>query len=199
MRIISKHKDYYDYLQGVYGIDELLTYDRRTKTLKTIEPPYYGNDYDKYTFAICNKLLTIYRYNNKFYHTIEELIELNDTLIKDGKKALLTSNKWGEEAPKNDAEMIWKKENGITDANKKLRQPVLMQLDFKGEDFGMPRLSDFGVAAYYPAEQIYQDIVAFIGWLVDNPPLPNTQTNEGKIISHGFDLKQSFRHRINKK
>jgi hypothetical protein len=29
MRIIDKNKDYYDYLQGIYGIDELVVYDRR--------------------------------------------------------------------------------------------------------------------------------------------------------------------------
>lgn len=29
MRIITKIKDYYDYLQGVYGIDDKVIYDRR--------------------------------------------------------------------------------------------------------------------------------------------------------------------------
>ena len=29
MRIIDNKKDYYDYLSGVYGIDNLIVYDRR--------------------------------------------------------------------------------------------------------------------------------------------------------------------------
>lgn len=29
MKILDKRKDYYDYLQGIYGIDELVVYDRR--------------------------------------------------------------------------------------------------------------------------------------------------------------------------
>ena len=36
MKIISKYKDYYDYLGGIYGRDDTLTYDRR----KTEEFPY---------------------------------------------------------------------------------------------------------------------------------------------------------------
>lgn len=39
MRIISKRgiKDYYDYLQGTYGIDPLVVYDRRE--CNVIDPP----------------------------------------------------------------------------------------------------------------------------------------------------------------
>ena len=29
MKIIDKYKDYYDYLQGIYGQDPLAVYDRR--------------------------------------------------------------------------------------------------------------------------------------------------------------------------
>ena len=29
MKIIDRNKDYYDYLQGIYGMDELVVYDRR--------------------------------------------------------------------------------------------------------------------------------------------------------------------------
>lgn len=28
MKIISKHKDYYDYLQGIYGVDNYKIYNR---------------------------------------------------------------------------------------------------------------------------------------------------------------------------
>jgi len=29
MKIISKHKDYYDYFQGIYGVDKMKILDRR--------------------------------------------------------------------------------------------------------------------------------------------------------------------------
>lgn len=29
MKIIDRYKDYYDYLSGIYGIDELVIFDRR--------------------------------------------------------------------------------------------------------------------------------------------------------------------------
>jgi hypothetical protein len=29
MRILDKHKDYYDYLAGIYGIDNTVFFDRR--------------------------------------------------------------------------------------------------------------------------------------------------------------------------
>ena len=32
MKIISKYKDYYDYLQGIWGMDEKLTLDRTEYT-----------------------------------------------------------------------------------------------------------------------------------------------------------------------
>ena len=46
MRIISKRgiKDYYDYLQGTYGIDPLVVYDRRE--CNVIDPPKsHSEDY----------------------------------------------------------------------------------------------------------------------------------------------------------
>ena len=33
MKIIDNKKDYYDYLSGVYGIDELIVFDRRGSKL----------------------------------------------------------------------------------------------------------------------------------------------------------------------
>ena len=50
MKIISKFKDYYDYLQGVYGVDDKLIIDRTKYTplsykpsVKTKHSLYIGN------------------------------------------------------------------------------------------------------------------------------------------------------------
>lgn len=220
MKIISKHKEFYDYLQGIYGIDEKVIYDRRTENL--VKPNIYTmNECYEYIFAICNKLFVLYNYKNKFYHTVEEIVELDDLLRKDNKVPIIAI---GYKKSSNDNKLeaaisLYERTNLITNVNKITRQPVLIKCDFFGSgefkapievnngsyygkqyskhdaSWSIPLLTDFGIASYYPAEKIYQDIVAFIGWLVDNPPLPDTQTNEGKILSHGFDLKESFRHR----
>jgi hypothetical protein len=48
MRIISKFKDYYDYIQGIYGVDEKLILDRTT----FYKMPYVPTDYINETFYI---------------------------------------------------------------------------------------------------------------------------------------------------
>jgi hypothetical protein len=61
-----------------------------------------------------------------------------------------------------------------------------------------PVLSELGFPSIYPAEQLYQDISYFIG--NEMKPSPDIKppveiSNDNKIEGHGFDLKQSFRHR----
>ncbi len=42
MKIISKYKDYYDYLQGIYGVDEKLILDRTTESPRMFDPDDYA-------------------------------------------------------------------------------------------------------------------------------------------------------------
>lgn len=43
MKILDNHKDYYDYMVGIYGIDEKLFYDRRGSIV--LSPQYTYDDY----------------------------------------------------------------------------------------------------------------------------------------------------------
>lgn len=61
-----------------------------------------------------------------------------------------------------------------------------------------------GFAKLYSAEQVYQDVSYWISNVMNgapdvqpigSPPL----TDKERILSHGFDLKQSFRHRLKRK
>lgn len=46
MKIIDNKKDYYDYLASIYGIDELIVYDRRgSVTLNTDKVLIHGMEY----------------------------------------------------------------------------------------------------------------------------------------------------------
>jgi hypothetical protein len=58
----------------------------------------------------------------------------------------------------------------------------------------LPLLSDFKFGKYLAAEEIYKEIYTFISWLKDHPEIPNNQTDKEKILTHGFDLKDSFRN-----
>lgn len=199
MKIISKHKEYYDYLTGIYGIDELLVYDRRTDLLfKPIE----SDSIIEYKFAICNKIYYIIQYNKNFYHTIDELTELNNILIKENIGCISNSgfSKYISPFYKKDINIIHKILNYETNVNKINREPVLVSTvkSFYKDvdlDWSIPFLSEFNFARWIEPTDIYNEISQFISWLKDNPQIPNNQTNKEKILSHGFDFKKSFRHR----
>lgn len=95
MRIISKYKDYYDYLQGIYGIDEKLILDRtgnfatperfRTNVLR------YKHNRDLYEivrFWICGRLIEgLFNIGTGIFLYGEDLKELasNDKVQGTGK------------------------------------------------------------------------------------------------------------------
>lgn len=239
MKIITKIKEYYDYLQGIYGIDDLVVYDRRTDNLIVpFEPnpeviafgekrpnfPASTDSFERITFAVCNKIYTVFRYNYDFYHTPEELLALNlliqsrkDILYKDWLLTIGGRYSWITKPVRTieDAVKYYEKHNEWeVGVNKALRQPVLIQCDhlqkntfvYNGQEFAhrgrveetrwaIPYLSKYGFASWYSPEKIWTDIYTFIGWLNDNPEIPNKQTDLEKLQAHGFDKKVSFRHR----
>ena len=201
MKIISKYKDYYDYLTGVYGIDEKIVYDRRFS--RVITPDDMSSDNItpvNASFSICNSRFDFWRYKGKWYHTPEELDEMSRLYDSDrGLKRRVYGNRWERSIHNHSSEKV-----RYTDANIKARQPVLISggiLFFDSEvykskagvAYAVPILKDFPIPKYLDAETIYKAITEFMGWLKDNPEIPNKQTNEEKIVSHGFDLKDSFR------
>jgi hypothetical protein len=93
MRIISKYKDYYDYLQGIYGVDEKLILDRteffptpdrfRTEVLR------YKHNLDSYElvrFWICGYLIEgLYNEGSGRFFYGNELRDLASNDKKQGK------------------------------------------------------------------------------------------------------------------
>jgi len=66
-------------------------------------------------------------------------------------------------------------------------------------DSKIPILAELGIPALHSAEQIYQDIAYFIGnKMKESPDLkpPVNVSDKDRIVQHGFDLRQSFRHRV---
>lgn len=208
MKIISKYKDYYDYLGGIYGRDDTLTYDRR----KTEEFPYhklekwYHTDVQPkyYEFYICNKIYTVFEYKKRLYHSGTDIIKLNAKLDKEGKHRH-TIDLHGWIVPKDEkkrAKAFYDQYNNLsTDINLKHRRPILLNKNnyysfrLKKQNFYIPDLKSFSFHKHLKAEEIYQEIYAFISHLKDYPEIPNNQTDDEKRQSHGFDKRYSFRHR----
>lgn len=175
MKIISKHKDYYDYYQGIFGSDNKRVFKRSNYVFNNqFIPRFTSHGYTVIVFAINHLLYFMYQ-DEKGVHPVSRGI-----YEKEGR--------FGRDLT-----------NGIpTDINKKFRKPVV-----KGEyrygkiewEEGDPILSSFGFHKVLTDRIVYIEVETFLGWLVDNPPLPDNQTNKEKITGHGFDLKKSFRHR----
>src|SRR5690606_9622511 len=74
MKIISSFKDYYDYLQGIYGVDEKVVYERHTdKSLNAIMFP--NNNY-YLSIIIGNEMYHGVYKDGKFYYK-EKLAEIS--------------------------------------------------------------------------------------------------------------------------
>jgi hypothetical protein len=74
MRILDKHKDYYDYLAGVYGIDNTVFYDRRGSTKLTQDMlirKFYREDADSWVRVFYSNKWSEYLNKNKHHIIIE--------------------------------------------------------------------------------------------------------------------------------
>ena len=156
-------------------LDEKLVLDRRKHDFFKYEDFKTEKGYPDhtYTFAICGDLIKLRQGENGLY-----------------KLDLSKEHFWFKPTTPRDK----------TDANHRLREPILMQIGngYKNDWTTGAHLGSFGFPKWIPAEEMFIKISNFLGWLVDNPPLPDTQTNDGKIKGHGFDLKRSFRPTMKK-
>jgi hypothetical protein len=63
-----------------------------------------------------------------------------------------------------------------------------------------PILKNYNFSTLISPELLYQEIAYFVGNLMNNSPdinPPIEVSNDNRLIQHGFDIKQSFRHRKN--
>jgi len=174
MKIIGGKRDYYDYLVGYYGYDDHIVYDRRNK-----EPLNYKGA-DRFIFHICGEEVPVIKKGEDF------IFDPNDKRISD------RLTKYGHER-------IWmsKHSKKKTDLNLIHRQPVLCQTwFFSAKDPFIPCLADFGFPSIFPANEMYEKIYAYLGWLKDNPAPVDNQTDGDKVVAHGFSKITSFRPKI---
>ena len=217
MKIISKYKDYYDYLVGTYGIDPVMVYDRRFDYCERyFEFP--SDALKEMKVYIAGKIYVIQIYKGEFYHTPQELMDLHFKMKKDGLDVYISrtyGHRWWKDRNKPPGLEFFQREfdednHKDTNINFILRTPIVVSTTWKDKaDWKIDKvrdqivssyyssilLKDYGFPKWYTADEMYQKICTFISYLKDHPEIPNKQSNIEKLLSHGFDKKKSFRHR----
>lgn len=201
MIILSNKTDCYDYLVNIYGKDNTRVLDRSNSVEsnemyysevplnhKRINKEYY-NSFNWYYILIGNRKYLFHqikdniwephlfhKINTTFYgerqHKLKSLIEEKD--LKDYVPYIETKE------------------------NIKFRQPLSIY-NYKKIQYKKPQvpiLSSFNITSIVNVEEIYSEIDMFLGWLIDNPCQIKEPSDNIKIEAKGFDLKQSFRHRM---
>jgi len=208
MKIISKYKDYYDYLMGVYGEDPLIVLDRRDFTM-----PTFDEDED------CKIQLFIGGY-------------LIEGLYRDGKIYYGNSLKQFEDTEKYRGWYSWESKKKVVDyiyidlksrfagsrdydtfkikpvldtekMNEKHNCPILLRKVKRGyrsvqnDIYKNCFLRKLNLNSFISATKVYQIISAWISMQrTKSENRPDNRTNVEKIKSKGFDDKTSFRPNI---
>ena len=220
MKIIDRNKDYYDYLQGIYGMDELVVYDRRDSFPIDVSKPIC----DKGTF--CRDY-----YNANFDRWFRREILFDDEKRKE--VSIFGSNSVARRRA--DAEEEKKREEALSKGHriKTPKRPLrilegkimhfILEIGFYDYYFEVERYIDdkddkklilkyalidrdkeqliknpILYSTYIPKfiepKEVWNNLYEYISSLRD-VEFEDTRTNDQHIESHGFDKKISFRHR----
>lgn len=200
MKIIAKVKDYYDYLQGIYGVDEKLVLDR-TKFSYLSYPPL---DNTKHIFYIGGYIVEALYINKKFHFgpDIEQFQYTEDSYLNNPKSRVRKDNYFVPDTTPNKKFSVsgnWFYKTITKDPkciNDKMGYPILYS---EYESYKSPQvnpiLKDFEIAKFLPAEEIWKILTEWLSNQISKKETQVPTTDKEKIVSHGFGLKESFRHR----
>lgn len=224
MKIKSRFKDYYDYVAHAYGGgDERITYAREplpdehlsiiVNSKNDIVGPGLSVTKTKEKYLVINGQM----YTLVAIVTDGGLIGPYRLFTPENFADILPSlkiryrydpNRHESESPKYWARHFANESKIALEVSKLIQQPVFLinQIDYDWKqkkyriviDKNVPTLSEYGMPHYIQPEQLYQDIAYFVSnKMVTSPDLVvnDNMTDKEKIVQHGFDLKQSFRHR----
>lgn len=203
MHIISKEKDSYDYLVGKWGMDKNITLDRTSfdnsirNVISDMEdykgyciPPKSGIYISHYLLKVGYKYFLVrsiedydnFTINNELISSFEcfdKRIEGDDAIIS----LYMASVPWGQR--------IHQKISGVSDDEyiTSVGDEALSKLSFYRlkTNFFLGK-NGFG---FLDQEEVYLAIYSYLSSLKKDKE--SSQSNDGKIVSHGFDKKKSFR------
>lgn len=226
MRIISKRgiKDYYDYLQGTYGIDPLVVYDRRECSV--IDPPKtYSKDYPS---LFCDWFGTNIDYSDKPKEKIRNWssksvkIDRHDMprFVEEGKvmhfvlqigyhfylfevERYLNNGKLciGHTLINSNrverSELFSEAPMSIVPCEASTWYPRKYNITRKGWKIDNPILLKSWIVKYITPDEVWNNLYEYISSLRDKD-IVDTRSNDMHIESNGFDKKESFRGKVKK-
>lgn len=185
MLIKSNFKDYYDFLQGKYGVDTKVVYERVQEIARYMNwvkqghvPHHKTSPYSSVRIAFCGVMYPMWFINGEM-HTPFEARELHSSKIP---KDFLWAHK---------GTLGYCKEyKEPTNLNDKYNCPVIL-LGWMSEVVKNARLSDYNFGRFVEPEEAYTKIYDF---LIREPVIKDNRTDVEKVVSAGFDKKTSFRN-----
>lgn len=222
MKIIDNKKDYYDYLQGILGQDELVVYDRRgSKVVSESEAylPNFPTDYDVY---FCKKPFNCdgskkkikgwysTKYKNrkdkwkkfKYRDYVEEGSIYHLFLEVGYNQFIFEIERYLDKEGKLHVDTDLVDHREVKKDKKKSKTPLFIgKLYFKYCDtidkidgIDNPILADTWIPKFIPPTDMWNMLYEYISSLRDKE-FTDSRTNDQHIESHGFDKKISFRKR----
>lgn len=215
MKIISKFKDYYDFLVSKYGIDGLIIYDRTSKIETDTKIRYFLEGEWKaphiefpershlYFVAICGMLFLVYYSDGEFYFGAEAKAKMGIDLGTKGKSTPFHQNTYESISFQKDFDYP----EGITtefnptDVNEKFGSPIIVSNSdrfLEGYMWKNINLSTLKFGRVITPERLWMTIY---NWLSREKEVVDKRTDSMKAQSKGFDEK-SFKNtgnRISKK
>ena len=189
MKIISKYKDFYDYLRGIYGEDEKLVLDRRN----TNQAPYIQTGVN--SVYICNVEFQVFEEKGQIY-VDEELLDIGFEIREEAEgkfffrpadKGNRDNNRWTSATVRSIRFLKPDKS-----PNEKENCPILLQGYSPGEYYKFPRLDLLKINKLISPHDIWILLSSWLSYKIPEMPVP-IGDDKIRIQSHGFDLKTSFR------
>lgn len=208
MKIVSKYKDYYDYLVGVYGLEEKIVYVRQADWRPTFLE--FPNQKNVFYVSICDFLFLVYYKNGKFYYGPKGQRQmLKDGFVHDyAIYKQKVKSCWGNYT--HEVGIQKGEAHGFsvlvipTDINTQLGCPIVVSESVpKGRYYldrfeHNPKLSDLNIGRVIKPETIW---FLLTDWFSREKDMEDKRTDEQKAQSKGF-VKGSFTNvggRIKKK
>lgn len=182
MKIISKVKDYYDYLAGIRGIDEDIVYDRRNCFIfNKFNSEFLKDGKVRYTFIPIYYYVLEVGYTHYLFSLVPKGESFDVKLIKRFKVEKKRSN-----SPISFISVRYNVYRKSTEIE------YTKRLDLIWEN---PILKNTWVPTFISAEEIYDDLYDYL-ISIREPQITDNRTDVEKLESKGFDRKISFRHPI---
>lgn len=206
MKILSKYKDYYDYLTGVWGEDPKLTLDRREfHTTELIENAVYFIFIGNYKIeGFCRNGVIHFGDKLQEFETVDEYYskrkEYQNKVRIDTPREYSGSYKGGRYR-RTRYDTKWVNTlvvEGTGEVTITENCPILVLQESPTSSsivktYKYPKLEDIGLAKFVDATDVYRMIAEWLAKRVDEMELTTSTTNEQKIENKGFDKKTSFR------